>query len=349
MTVDRIGRRASSACVAALLAACSQSATVPNTAPLVANDATPTARADANGCPSKRCIVVTKQRGYGRKAADAVLFFTEDANGNKSPAGELSGSKTRLGFPTGLAMDSHHNLYVSNGYPASITVYAAGAEGNVAPIRTIVGNKTQLNHPAGLAIDPQDELYVANNQGTHYRITVYAPDANGNVVPLREIHGNKTELYSPWGIAFDSQSKLYVANDDPNTGWITVYASGAKGNVTPERIIKGSATKLAGPAGLAVDASGYIYVVDSMAEAVSIFGPGANGNEAPFSYFSAPIYALGLALDKRGTMYVTSVGYDDPPYIAVFAGGPTRKARHLLRTIEGTKTKLNWPQGIIVR
>jgi hypothetical protein len=348
MTTTNIGRLALSACATAILAACGQSATVPNIAPLVGNEAAPSARADANGCPTRRCIIVTSQRGFG-KPHGAVLFFTEDANGNKSPAGELTGSKTRLGFPTGLAMDSRHDIYVSNGYPPSITVYAAGSQGNVAPIRTITGNKTQLNHPAGIAIDPRDELYVANNQGTHYRITVYASDANGNAAPIREIRGKKTELYSPWGIAFDSQSKLYVANDDPNTGWITVYDSGAKGNATPERTIRGSATKLAGPAGLAVNASGYIYVVDSMAEAVSIFSPEANGNEAPISYFSAPIYALGLALDKQSTMYITSVGYDDAPYIDVFAGGPTRKAGHILRTIEGRKTKLNLPQGIIVR
>src|SRR5262249_12706707 len=160
----------------------------------------------------------------------------------------------------------------------------------------------------------------------------YAPDGNGNSAPIREIRGRKTKLYAPWGLAFDSQANLYVSNEDLNTGSITVYASGAKGNVTPERTIEGSATKLAGTAGLAGDASGYIYIVNSTSASISIFSPDATGNDVPVSYFSAPIYALGLALDKRDNMYVTSVGYDDPPYISVIAAGRIGNQGRVLRT-----------------
>ena len=348
MTIAQLGRRAFGACAAAVLVACGGSLTTPNTASPAGSATRSLAHHDGAGCPLKRFIIATSQNGYKNKPLPAVLFFAKDASGNVSPAGEISGSNTMLSFPSGLAMDLHGNIYVANPYHDAITVYAAGSEGNVAPIRTIAGARTKLNSPTGLAVDSNDELYVANNPnyGAGW-IDVYASNANGNAAPIRAIRGSKTHLYSPWGLAFDSQSSLYVANDDPNTGWITVYSPGAKGNVLPQRTIEGSATKLEGPTGLGVDSSGYIYVAQF--ESVSIFGPGANGNEAPVSHFAAPIYAFGIALDVHDNMYVTSVGYDDPPLISVIAAGTTGNEGHVLRTIEGKKTKLVLPEGIIVR
>jgi hypothetical protein len=352
MTITRSGRRTISAvsvCATVMMAACGGSLTAPTAVSQAQTGATPWARHDGGAtCPLRRCIIVTRQNGYHNKPLPAVLFFARDANGNVSPAGEISGSKTMLSFPSGLAMDSQGNVYVAN-INNAITVYAGGAQGNVAPIRTIEGAKTQLDRPGGLGIDSRDELYVANIQGARDPLTVYARNAHGNAAPIRELRGKKTELYSPWGIAFDSQSNLYVADDDPNTGWITVYAPNANGDEAPKRTIRGSSTKLAGPAGLAVDAFGYIYVVDSQDESASIFAPGANGNEAPVSYFSAAIYAFGIALDAHAKMYVTSVGYDDPPSVTAFAAGPVGNEGHILRTIEGRKTTLIFPQGIVVR
>jgi NHL repeat len=350
MTFAQTARRAVAACTIAVLAACGQSPPTPNTVPPAQSDSTPLARA---GCPSKRCIIVGSESGYKGKPAPAVLFFGRSANGNASPVGEISGSKTMLGpTPAGLAMDSHGNIYVANiTYTAdsTITVYAAGAEGNVAPIRTIAGTKTLLNHPAGIAIDSQDELYVANQTNLNSRITIYASNANGDVAPIRTIGGKKTGLNYPWGLAFDSQSNLYVGNQT-NPGSVTVYAPTANGNAAPLRTIAGLATKLAEPAGLAVDASGYLYAVDTQGyQAVVIFAPGSNGNATPSSYFTpVQLYSFGIALDRRNNMYVTSVGYDDAPSVAAFAAGTNGNEGRVLRTIIGKKTKLIFPKGVIV-
>ncbi|HEY6487438.1 MAG TPA: NHL repeat-containing protein [Candidatus Cybelea sp.] len=307
------------------------------------------ARHAGSDCPLKRCILVTRTNGYENKPLPAVLFFAREANGNVSPAGEISGSKTMLFLPSGLAMDSRGNVYVTNDND-TITVYAAGALGNVAPIRTISGNEAKLNNPGGLAVDSHDELYVANcpNAGKSW-INVFESGANGNAAPIRTIEGQHTHLYCPWGLAFDSQSNLNVANDDPNNGWITVYAANANGNASPERTIKGPHTELTGPAGLAVDASGYIYVVDSELESICIFSPNAHGDEAPVSYFPGPIYGFGLGLDGHANIYVTSVGYDDPPSITVYAAGASGNHARILRMIEGGKTRLLMPRGIVVR
>lgn len=347
MTFTETTRRAVAAGAIAVLAACGESPLAPNAVTLVQSDSTSLAGA---GCPLKRCIIVGALSGYKGKPLAAVLFFGRNANGNTSPVGEISGSKTMLKLPMGLAMDSRGNIYVAN-ISNTITVYAAGAEGNVAPVRTIAGTKTLLNGPAGLAIDSQDELYVANQTNYDSRITIYASNANGDAAPIRTIHGKKTGLNYPWGLAFDSQSNLYVGNQtDP--GSVTVYAPNANGNTAPLRTIAGPVTKLAEPAGLAVDASGYLYVVETQGyEAVVIFAPDANGNATPTSYFnSGYLYSsFGIALDRRDNMYVTNVGYDDPPFIAVFAAGTIGNEGRVLRTILGRKTKLTWPEGIIVR
>jgi hypothetical protein len=350
MTIARTGRRSISAisvCATAMLAACGGSLTAPNTAFPAQNAATSWAHNDAGGCPLKRCIIVTSESGVYGKPLAAVLFFARDANGNATPVGEISGSKTMLKIPNALAMDSHNNLYVAN-WANSITVYAAGSEGNVAPIRTIEGAKTKLYRPTGIAIDSQDQIYVAGNQRN--RINIYGAGANGNVAPIHEIRGKKTKLLDPYGLAFDSQSNLYVANDNPNTGWITVYSPNVNGDVAPARTIKGSATKLEGPTGLAVDASGYTYVVNSTSVnwEVSVFDPNANGNAVPVSYFSGGYGAFGVTLGNHD-IYVSSVGYDDLPFVAAFGGGPVGNQGHALRKIQGEKTKLIWPEGVLVR
>lgn len=349
MTIARTGHFAISVYAAVMLAACGGAPATPNFPPATSGTGAVTHDA-GGGCPLKRCIIVGSEPGYKGKPLSAVLFFTRDANGNASPVSEISGSKTKLSFPAGLALDSQGNIYVANDDNA-IRVYASSAQGNVMPIRTIAGTTTKLNDPTGIAIGSNDDLYVSNSPNRRNGwITVYASGANGNAAPIREIRGRKTQLFAPWGLGFDSQANLYVANDDPNTGWITVYSPNAKDDAAPLRTIRGSATELEGPTGLSVDASGYVYVVNSESVnwGVGIFTPGADGNQAPVSYFSGGYGAFGIGLGGQ-KIYVTSVGYDDEPFVATFSGGPVGNEGHILRRIQGKKTKLLWPQDVVVR
>jgi 6-phosphogluconolactonase (cycloisomerase 2 family) len=352
MTIAQTGRLAIGAigvCAAAMLTACEGPLIAPGAGSPAQTGAVSQARLDGGECPLKRCIVVTRQNGYHNKPLPGVLFFARDAKGNVSPAGEISGSKTMLSFPTGLTMDSRGNIYVANLYADAITVYAAGTQGNVAPIRTIIGPQTRLKTPAGIAVDSQGELYVANQTNYGGHITIYASNANGDAAPIRTIRGKNTGLNSPWGVALDSQSNLYVANET-YSGSVTVYAPDAHGNARPLRTITGSATKLREPAGLAVDTSGYLYVNDTDGyNTIAIFAPDASGNVAPLSYFTSGYSAFNIALDRHDNMYVTNVGYDDPPFIQIFAAGTIGNKGRLLRQIGGQRTTLIWPEGIAVR
>lgn len=81
-----------------------------------------------------------------------VVEYTEDKYGVFSPSASISGKKTKLNIPAGIALDSTDNIYVANTHGSTITVYAAGANGDPKPIRTIKGKKTRLDYPRGIAI-----------------------------------------------------------------------------------------------------------------------------------------------------------------------------------------------------
>jgi len=81
---------------------------------------------------------------------------------NEAPSTTIGGNSINddnTGFdnPTGIALDSSANIYVTNdgssiGGTDSITVYSAGSSGNAAPIATITGFSTGLGEPQGIAI-----------------------------------------------------------------------------------------------------------------------------------------------------------------------------------------------------
>ena len=84
----------------------------------------------------------------------SVEVFAAGAKGDAKPIRTIAGPKTMLDTPTGVALDSNENLYVSNFSSSVITVYAPGAKGNVSPERTIVGSQTGLDYPGDIAIWP---------------------------------------------------------------------------------------------------------------------------------------------------------------------------------------------------
>ena len=182
---------------------------------------------------------------------------------NETPLATITGNRTGLAEPTGVALDAAGRIYVSNAVGGagngSITVYAANPSGtlNEAPIATIYGIYIGLNSPAGVALDASGKIDVANNalagSGGVPSITVYAANPNGTLVeaPLATIAGSATGLSGADGLALDASGKIYVAV--PNNS-ITVYAANPSGtlNETPLAEILGSDARLSSPVGIAI-------------------------------------------------------------------------------------------------
>jgi sugar lactone lactonase YvrE len=155
-------------------------------------------------------MYVTGEYSNGSYHSDSVLVYAPGSTGSATPIQTINGPDTGLYNPSGIALDSHGNMYVSNyvAFPGpslspSITVYAAGATGDAKPIRTITGSNTGLDYNYGIALDASGNIYVMNAEGgpaQNGSVTVYRNKANGNVSPIRTITGSNVAAGS-WGIA----------------------------------------------------------------------------------------------------------------------------------------------------
>lgn len=335
-----LGRYALCSCVAAaLLAGCGGSQP-----PIGAPGAMPQSRTHATtACP---CLYVANVL-YGR-----VTVYPLGATGNVKPIQEITGPKTRLAHPHGIAVDGSGKIYVANLAPSSVTVYAAGATGNAKPIEIISGSKTELTTPLGIALDSANgDIYVSNGESGRSElgsITAYAAGSHGDVSPIGVIQGSKTRLYYPHYIAFDATRNIEVTNYN-NT--VTFYSARRTGNIAPVRIIAGIHTRIKDPIEVAVDSSLKTYIANAHGNSVAVYAPGASGNAAPVQYIHGGRTSLhiasGVAVDSDGNIYAGSGLFGNTSIITVYGPGSNGNVRPL-GTIQGDNTGLDYPAGIAV-
>lgn len=258
-------------------------------------------------------------------------------------------------------------VYVANEGPrgdSSVTVYSAGATGNAKPIQTISGSNTGLSGSWAIAVGADGKTYVANATGggsqSHGSVTVYAAGATGNIAPVQTIRGPNTQLADPLGIALDPvNGDVYVESEgcgSPYFYCIEIFASGANGNIAPTGIIRGKKTKLSNSTGVAFDASGNLYVANYAGVgyknrgAVTVYASGSVGNVAPVQTISGSNTGLyqpeTVAFDTRANIYVPNGNGGPGNAGSVTVYGPRANGNATpIRTIDGTRTKLDEPIG----
>ncbi len=223
------------------------------------------------------------------KAGNSITVYGYGSSGDRPPIRTISGPKTGLNTPYGVAVPYQGEVYVSNlasgSGTASITVFAAGAHGDVKPIRVIRGSKTGLAAPLGITVDDSGggQIYVTGTIGGG-SVSIFGGGTKGNVAPARIISGPKTGLNHPCGIVLDPLDDMYVANGGTaaqHGGSVTEYGEGVSGNVAPIRTIRGDKTGLDRPNGIAMDDGGDIYVTNGGSSTITVYSAGANGNVAP--------------------------------------------------------------------
>jgi hypothetical protein len=328
----------------ALLTSCAGGSSTPTT-PNALQQNQSHARPNAS-CP---CLYVANNTG-------TVSVYAAGASGTAPPIQKISGSKTGLNQPYGIAVDASGNMYVANyaggSGSGSVTVYAAGATGNVKPTTTITGSNTGLVTPVGVALDPVNgDIYVANDYGGASgsgSVTSYAPGSNGNVSPTSTITGTNTGLLTPFGLALDASGNIYVPN--PEAASITIYAAGATGNVAPMKTITGASTGLNLPYQVALDSSTNIYVANTNGNSLTVYAAGANGNVAPIRTIEGSATKLGMpegiALDGSFSNNIYASNHSGLS-VTAYAAGTKSNVRPIL-TIKGKKA-LSGPEGIVIR
>jgi len=161
---------------------------------------------------------------YVADSTSGVLIFPPVGNStgliSNPPTASISGSNTGLGHPTGIALDSSDNIYVTAdntaGSIGSVFVYQALGSStgplNEAPLFTISGSNTGLNGPdlgvpQGLALDSDNNVYVPEFLSTTFgqSVLIFPPVATSgglpNEAPSGEFAGPATAISNPQSVA----------------------------------------------------------------------------------------------------------------------------------------------------
>jgi len=253
--------------------------------------------------------------------------------GNPGVSGSTDGIGTNALFnqPSGIALDSQTNIYVSDYGNSTIRMVTlsgqvttlAGSAG-VTGTNNATGAGAQFFHPMGIAVDSGGNLYVAD-YGNHairkittaHAVSTYAgiPGSFGYTNA-----GGASLFYEPEGVAVDTFGYVYVA-DTGNaairgiTRGGVVFTLAGNGGVLGSTDGTGTNALFYQPAGIAVNSSGNLYVADyfnntihqvtSAGVATTLAGLAGTSGSSDGANSAARFWApLGVAVTASGTVCV---------------------------------------------
>ena len=229
----------------------------------------------------------------------------------------------------GVAVDPAANkVFLSDDNTFGVLEYTADNPGSPDRIteftNRILGPSTRIHSACGIAIDPQNqEIFVLNTDGAD-NMVVFDYGQSGDTAPKRELRVD----HGGWGMYLDHKnySELFFTIQHLNK--ISVYRPDAEGKEVPHRYIQGPKTKLVDPHGIFVDTVNDEIVVTN--------------------HHSAHEIATGVVADDVGFRYeLKSSGHYEPSSVTVYSRTAEGDVAPL-RIIQGPKTRLNLPLGVVV-
>ena len=266
---------------------------------------------------------------------------TCDATGDGGPAVSAA-----LCGPQGLALDGAGNIYIADtlndtvrridsvtGIISTIAgvPHTRGYSGDGGP-----ATSARMYFPLGIAVDTAGNVYV----GERGNYIVRRIDAATGIITT--FAGNGTTGFSgdgalataaqigvPDDVALDSSGNLYIADTTNRsvrvvgtvTGIITTYAGGPNNSNRTDGVLA-TVADIGGPQGLAIDAADNVNILggstrlDRVERATGLLRfVAGNGQTGKFNVDGVPAtgtsigQATGIALDGRGSLYITDSGY----------------------------------------
>ena len=123
----------------------------------------------------------------------------------------ISSALHSMSGPTGIAFDSHGNLWVANGTGNTLVEYTAAQTdtgGALTPAITLTASGNSIHGPMMIAFDASGNLWVANGNQVNYSSVVEFSAAqlaaSGSPAPKVTLTSNAGTLNQPTGLAFDT-------------------------------------------------------------------------------------------------------------------------------------------------
>jgi DNA-binding beta-propeller fold protein YncE len=202
--------------------------------------------------PHGACIDVDGRIYVVDRNAHVIVRLSPDGKVQRTigTRDRASGEQSGVPFnrPTGVAISSEGEIYISDGY-ANSRIHKYAADGSL--IFSWGGPGThpgQFNLPHGICIDAEDRIYVADRENN--RLQVF--NTEGDFIKMW------TDLLRPSDVALDCEGNLYVSELGDRVTVLSyqgeVLAQWGQEGREPGMFIR--------PHGLAVDAEGSVYVTE---------------------------------------------------------------------------------------
>src|SRR5436190_1564425 len=176
------------------------------------------------------------------------------------------------------------------------------------PERVIEGPKSDLEYNNGLYIDPKNGDIYSVASDTADNMIVFPRDAVGDVAPARKL---KTPHRNFATAVDEEKGEVFITIQYPPK--VVVYRKEASGDEKPLRVLEGAHTGLSDAHGMAIDVKKKLLFVSNW------------GNASDYK-----VAGTGKFYPPSITVYPLDASGDTPP----------------LRTIQGSKTQLDWAGGM---
>ena len=280
-----------------------------------------------------RCIRIIRPDG-----TSTVIAGASGTSGTADGAGT---TVARFSTPSGIALDSKGNVYVSDTDNNRIRRLTPDYATGTCTVSTFAGGATQgssdnsvgtsatFRLPLGICIDSNDNIYVADS-GNHCIRMITSVGAVSTIAGTAGVSsfvdgiGTVARFNSPCSIAVDSNFNLYVGDNvndrirkiiPSSAGWTVSTLAGGAGYGFLDGT--GNAAKFSNPSGVAVDSCNNVYVADNWSHRIRKITPGgivttlAGSGSAAFAdgigvgaSFNTP---RGMCIDKSNNLYVADM------------------------------------------